>query len=143
MTMATPGSPPGPAGPPAAPPPPPGPPDDTVRSLLSVARSVALLFALLAGLLFLVFLAFAVLDLVLGRGAGDIVWAVYSLASAVVNYVLWREIPRLEQLAATHQYRALREQTVIWAVLGIIFFVLVGVLLLLVWMKVELQSTSA
>jgi len=119
-----------------------GPPDDSLRSLLSVARTLALLFALLAGLLFLVFLAFAVLDLVLGRGAGDIVWAVYSLASAAVNYVLWREIPRLEQLAATRQYAALREQTIIWAVLGIIFFVVVGLLLLVVWMKVELQSTS-
>jgi len=140
--MATPGGPPESYVPGATPPPPPAPADDSVRSLLSVARSLALLFAVLAGLLFLVFLAFAVLDLVLGRGAGDIVWAVYSLASAAVNYVLWREIPRLEQLAASRQYAALREQTIIWAVLGILFFVVVGVLLLVVWMKVELQSTS-
>ncbi|HYA11204.1 MAG TPA: hypothetical protein VEH10_06010 [Thermoplasmata archaeon] len=108
-----------------------------MRALLSLSRSLAFLFALVAGLLFLVFLAFAVLDLVLGRGAGDIVPAVYCLASAAVNYVLWREIPRLEQVAAARQYAALREQMVVWAVLGIIFFVVVGVLLLVAWVKVE------
>jgi len=130
---------PGPSAAPLSPSPaPPGAPaDETVRALLSLSRSLAFLFALVAGLLFLVFLAFAVLDLVLGRGAGDIVPAVYCLASAAVNYVLWREIPRLEQLAAARQYAALREQMVVWAVLGIIFFVVVGVLLLVAWVKVE------
>jgi hypothetical protein len=142
--VAAPAAPPPPAAP-AAPVPPPGallggqpPADESIRTLLSASRTLALLFALLAGVLFLVFLAFAFLDLFLGRGAGDIIWAVYSLASAAVNYLLWREIPRLEQLAAARQYAALRDQTVVWAVLGVVFFVLVGVLLLVVWMRTEL-----
>jgi len=128
-----------PPSPPPSPPPTGAPPDDgSLRPLLSIARSLALLFALLAGLLFLVFLAFAFLDLVLGRGPGDLVSAVYCLASAAVNYVLWREIPALERLAEARQYAALRERTIVWAVLGLIFFVVVGVLLLVVWLKAEL-----
>jgi len=133
--MATPPTPSAPASPPTAGAPP---GDASLRPLLSIARSLALLLALLAGLLFLVFLAFAFLDLVLGRGPGDVVSAVYCLASAAVNYVLWREIPALERLAEARQYSELRERTIVWAVLGLIFFVIVGVLLLVVWLKAEL-----
>jgi hypothetical protein len=124
--------------------PPPGgpPPDESIRALLSISRSLALVFAILAGLLFLLFLAFTVLDVVFGRGAGDLVTAVYCLASAAVNFVLWREIPRLELLAAARQYAALREHLLIWAVLGVIFFVVVGVLLLIAWVRAELLATS-
>jgi hypothetical protein len=114
------------------------PPDESVRTLLSASRTLALLLALVAGLLFLILLAFTVLDVVFGRGAGDIVGAVYCLASAAVNYVLWREIPRLEQLAAGGQYPALRDSLLIWGILGLVFFVVVGVLLLVAWIRVEL-----
>jgi hypothetical protein len=127
---------------PNAPDPAPGPgQDESVRVLLSVSRSLALVFAILAGILFLVFLAFTLLDVVLGRGAGDLISAVYCLASAAVNFVIWRELPRLEQLAASRQYGQLRDQLLIWAVLGIIFFVVVGVLLLIAWVKVEVLAT--
>jgi hypothetical protein len=115
--------------------------DESVGALLSASRSLALVLALLAGLLFLIFLAFTVLDVVFGRGAGDLITAVYCLVSAAVNLVIWREMPRLEQLAAARQYAALRDHLLIWAVLGIIFFVVVGVLLLLAWIKVELLAT--
>lgn len=128
--------------PPAAPASGPGAPDESLRALLSISRTLALLFAVLAGLLFLVFLAFAFLDLVLGRGPGDVVSAVYCLASAAVNYVLWREIPALERLAEARQYAALRDRTIVWAVLGLVFFVLVGVLLLVVWLKSELLAST-
>ncbi len=123
---------------PAAPP-----ADESVRSLLAVSRTLAILFALLAGLLFLVFLAFAVLDLVLGRGAGNIVLAVYCLASAAVNYVLWKEIPALQRLAEARNWVALRNQTLVWGIVGILFFVLVGLLLLVVWTRAELLSSAA
>jgi len=115
--------------------------DESLAPLLSAARSLALVLAILAGLLFLIFLAFTVLDVVFGRGAGDLITAVYCLASAAVNFVIWREMPRLEQLAAAREYRALRDHLLIWAVLGVIFFVVVGVLLLIAWVKVEMLAT--
>jgi hypothetical protein len=116
------------------------PPDESIRVLLSVARSLGLVLALLAGLLFLLLLAFTVLDVVFGRGAGDLLAAVYCLASAAVNFVIWREMPRLEQLAAARRYAELREHLLIWAILGIVFFVVVGVLLLVAWVKAELLT---
>jgi hypothetical protein len=119
----------------------PVPPDESVRILLSVSRSLALVFAILAGLLFLLFLGFTVLDVVFGRGPGDLVSAAYCLASSVVNFVLWRELPPLEQLAATRQYGVLREHLLVWAILGTVFFVVVGVLLLLAWVKAELLTS--
>lgn len=131
---------------PSPPPPPPtgaagttdAPPDESIRVLLSIGRSLALLFALLAALLFLVLTAFTLLDVVLGRGAGDLFLAVYSLVSAAVNFALWRELPRLEQLASARQYSALRDRLPVWAVLGLVFYVVVGALLLAAWLKTEL-----
>ena len=119
------------------------PPDESVRVVLAVSRTLALVFAIVAGLLFLVFLAFAIFDLILGRGAGNVVLAVYCLASAAVSFVLWREIPGLERLATARQYAALRDQILVWAILGIVFFVVVGVLLLVVWIKAEMLAHPA
>jgi membrane protease YdiL (CAAX protease family) len=129
-------------GVPASSPPPPARGDESVRSLLAVSRTIAILFAALAGLLFLVFLAFAFLDLLLGRGAGNVLLAVYCLASAAVNYVLWREIPQLQKLVAAGRWAALRDQVLVWGILGILFFVVVGLLLLVVWTRAELLAGS-
>jgi len=129
---------------PDRPPPAPGggaAPDESIRVLLSVSRSLAIVFAILAGLLFLLLLALTVLDAVLGRGAGDLIAAVYCLASAAVLFVVWREMPRLEQVAAARQYRELRDHLIVWSILGIVFFVVVGVLLLAAWLKAELLTS--
>jgi len=125
---------------PAASPPPN--PDESIRVLLSVGRSLALIFAILAGLLFLVLLALTILDAVLGRGIGDLVAAIYCLASAAVDFVIWRELPRLERMAAERQYTELRDHLLVWAILGIVFFVVVGVLLIAAWLKAELLTSS-
>jgi hypothetical protein len=137
-----------PVSPPAPPastaPPAPGPsPDDSIRSLLGLARTFALLFAGLAGLLFLIFLALAFVETVLGRGPGDVVAVAYCAVSAAVNFLIWREIPTLQRAAAAGQYGPLREQLLVWAILGIVFFVVAGVILLLVWVKVDLRASSS
>lgn len=106
-----------------------------------MSRSLAFILALLAGLLFLLFLAFTLLDVVLGRGPGDLVAAVYCLASAAVDFVLWRELPGLERMAAARRYAELRQHLLVWAILGLLFFVVVGVLLLVAWLKAELLAS--
>lgn len=117
--------------------------DESIRSLLSLARSLALLFAGLAALLFLVFLALSFIEAILGRGPGDLVAVAYCLVSAAVNFFLWREVPNLQRFAAEGRYRALREPLLIRAILGLVFFVVVGVVLLLAWAKVDLRAGSA
>jgi len=119
----------------------PPPSDDSIRSLLSIARSLALLFAGLAALLFLVFLVLTFVEAILGRGAGDIVTVAYCAASAAVNFLIWRQLPGLQQAVAEGRYGAVREPLLVWAILGILFFVLVGVVLLIAWVKVEARVT--
>lgn len=122
-----------------APPPPPTPdlPKDSVASLLSLARSLALVVALVSGLLFLILLALSILSLFVHLQFGGIAGAIYCLVSAVVNYAAWREIPGLEQMAARQQYTALKDHLLVWVILGVLFFVIVGVVLLVAWLRVE------
>ena len=127
--------------PPTAPAAAPPPPDDSVRSLLAIARPLALLFAGLAALLFLVFLVLTFVEAVLGRGAGDVVAVAYCAASAAVNFLIWRQIPGLQQAVAEGRLGAVREPLLVWAILGILFFVFVGVVLLIAWVKVEARLT--
>lgn len=133
---ATPSTPPAPPGPPPTPSVDPS-PSGTLASLLSLGRSLALLMALLAGVLFLVFLVLSILNIVFHQTAGDIVTAVYCLASAVVNYIAWQEIPRLERFAAARQYGALRDHMLVWVILGVLFFVVVGIVLAIAWIKAD------
>jgi hypothetical protein len=129
-------------GPAATPAPSGRPQDESVRVLLSVSRSLALLFALLAGVLFLLLLGLGVLTIVLGGGLGEIVAAVYCLASAAINFAIWKQLPGLEALAAQKRYAALREPLLIWGILGVLFFVVVGILLLVAWVKAELLVSA-
>lgn len=129
---------------PPSPPPPPAPPSSapsgavsSVASLLGLARGLALLIALLAGVLFLVFLGLSFLSVVLGHGAPGLLSAVYCLVSAVVNFVLWREIPRFEKMNADREFDALRDHLLVWIILGVLFFVVVGVLLAIAWVRLE------
>ncbi len=130
-----------PASPTAPPYPPPSsavpPAEATVRRYLDLARSLALLIALIAGVLFLVLLALTILAVVFGGSAGGFVSAAYCLVAAAVNYLLWREIPALETLAGQRQYAALRDRMLLWVVLGFVFFVVEGIVLAVVWLKVE------
>ncbi len=112
--------------------------------MLSLARSLALLMAALAGVLFLVFLILSILNLVFHQTAGGVFTAVYCLASAVVNYLAWQEIPKLEKLASDRQYGVVRDQMIVWVVLGLVFFVVVGIVLAIAWIRIEgLSQPSA
>jgi hypothetical protein len=119
------------------PPPAMGPGEATIRRTLDLGRSLALLIALIAGVFFLILLALSIFQVVFGGGAGGFVSAAYCLLSAVVNYLLWREFPTFETFAAQRQYIALRDRLLLWVVLGFVFFVVEGIVLAVVWVKVE------
>ena len=119
------------------PPPAIGPAEATIRRTLDLGRSLALLIALIAGVFFLLLLALSIFQVIFGAGAGGFVSAVYCLLAAVVNYLLWREFPTFETFAAQRQYVALRDRLLLWMVLGFVFFVVEGIVLIVVWIKVE------
>jgi hypothetical protein len=129
-----------PAAPPAPAPPPPVPPSPdelTVRSTLDLGRTLALLVALVAGLLFLLLLVLSVVGAIFGTGFTAFVGAGYCFVSAVVNYLLWREIPSTSALVAQHQFGVARDRLIVWMVLGFLFFVIEGVVLLIAWIKLD------
>jgi hypothetical protein len=119
----------------------PPPPDETpLRSLLSLARSLALLVALIAGLFFLILLALGILRIALGGSPASLIAAVYCLVASAVNYLAWRELPSLEVLASQRKYGLLKERLLVWVVLGLVFFVVVGVVLALAWVRIDLSA---
>jgi hypothetical protein len=119
------------------PPPAMGPGEATIRRTLDLGRSLALFLALIAGVFFLILLALSIFDAVFGRPDGGFVGSAYCLISAIVNYLLWREFPTFETFASQRQYAALRDRLLLWIVLGFLFFVVEGIILLVVWIKVE------
>jgi len=123
-----------PAAPPSA-----GPSADeqTVRSTLDIARKLALLIALAAGILFLVLLVFAVVRAILGAWFGGFFGVAYCLVSFFVNYLLWKELPAVGSLVDQHQYRVARDRLLVWVILGLLFFVADGVVLLIAWLKLD------
>jgi len=128
-------------GPPPSPVPAPPPTDDSpLRSLLSLARTLALLVALIAGLFFLILLALGILRIALGGPPASLIAAAYCLISAAVNYLAWREIPALEVLASQRKFGLLKERLLVWVVLGLVFFVVVGVVLALAWVRIDLRA---
>ncbi len=129
-----------PPSPSSAPPPPAVPPSDDgpVRSLLSLARTLAFLVTLIAALFFLVLLALGVLAVLLGATPAVLVGAAYCLLSAGVNFLAWREIPRLDRLASQGDLGRLRERLLVWIVLGLVFFGVVGVVLAIAWVRIDL-----
>lgn len=142
--MATPvPPPPAPPAPPApapeavVPPPLPSPDEQTVLSTLDLARTLGLVFALLAGLLFLLLLVLGIVRAVFGGGFGGFVGAGYCLVSAVVNFLIAREMPALRPLVGGRQYAVARDRLLVWTILGFLFFVVEGIVLLVAWLKLD------
>jgi hypothetical protein len=122
---------------PAPPPPAATPADESVHRLLVLARSLAFLVAFVAGILFLVFLVLGIIEALLGAVPTALGLMLYAVASAVVNFLLWRELPRFESLATQRQYGLLRDPLLLWAALGLVFFLVDGIVLLVAWAKVD------
>ncbi|HLN51606.1 MAG TPA: hypothetical protein VK455_06085 [Thermoplasmata archaeon] len=129
-----------PAAPPPTPPAPPPLDDEPLRSLLGLARTLAFLVALVAGLFFLILLALGIFRIAVGGSPASLVAAAYCLIAAAVNYLTWRELPALELLASQRKYGLLKERLIVWTVLGLIFFVVVGVVLALAWVRIDLKA---
>lgn len=110
-----------------------------VRSLLSVSRILALVIAVLAIVaLALNALAAAAYSAAFGYYApGYFVGFGYYAIMFVVNLIAFFQLgPMLTQFEQG-QYAGLRERMIIWAILTLIFGVLVGILLLIAYFKLE------
>ncbi len=116
--------------------------DETLRSTLRLARSLGFVIAFLAGLLFLLLLVVWFVGLLLGFYAAGLAGAVYCFLSAVVNYFLWEELPSLQRLVEERQYAVVQDRLVLWMVLGLLFFVVEGVVLVFAYLEAESLARS-
>jgi hypothetical protein len=114
--------------------------EQTVRSTLELGGTLGLLLALVAGLLFLVLLALSIVRTLQGVEFGGFVGAAYCLVSAVVNYLIYRELPAIGSLVTQRQYSAARDRLLVWVVLGFLFFLVDGIVLLIGWLKLDTMA---
>ncbi len=105
--------------------------------MLRLATTVGILLAVIAGVLFLLLVVVGLVGVVLRVGFGDWIGAAYCLVSAAVNYLLWREVPGIERLVEQRAFGAARDRLLLWIVLGFLFFVVEGIVLLVAWLQVD------
>jgi hypothetical protein len=116
--------------------------EESLGSALRLARSLGFLVAALAGLLFVLLLVLWVLGVVFRVYEVGPVGVAYCFLSAGVNYLIGKEAGRFETLAARREYAGLRERLPLWAVLGLVFFVVEGLLLLFAYVKADELSSG-
>jgi hypothetical protein len=104
----------------------------TIRSLMHIARILALIFGIIfviAGLLTFVaavlFIGFAIL-------------AIFLVLWGVIDFMIYLRLREIEGMVNQRQYEAAKSRTLIWMILGfIIGGIIVGILLLVAYLKFD------
>jgi hypothetical protein len=106
----------------------------SVRSMLHIARIIALIFGIL---LFLGGLAYAALLAV----AGLLILAfvpVLLIIWGVVDFIIYMQCREIESMVNSRQYEAAKSKTLVWMIIGfIIGGILVGIFLLIAYLKFD------
>lgn len=108
-----------------------------LRNFLKVTNTLSLVWVLVSGVLALIFLVYLVIDLFHFGFGGDIIAFLYWGISALVSLFIHVESRGWISLAEAGQYQALRDRMLLWAILGLIFGVLLGLLLILIYLRLE------
>lgn len=104
----------------------------SLKSLLNITRIIALLFmilSLLAGL-------GGILVAVIFLGPFGF-WAGYLLIGFIISLLLYIQVGAIRDMVNAGQLVAAKEKTLIWMILGIIFSIIVGILLIIVYVKYD------
>ncbi len=96
----------------------------SLRSMLHVARIIALIFAI-------IFIIIGIVTLIFLIGVLFIVWG-------LLDFWIYRECKQIEALVNQRQYEQAKSKTLIWMILGfIIGGILVGIFLLIAYLKFD------
>ncbi len=111
----------------------------SLKSILNLAKILALIVMILAVLGALLDVAAAVsFNSVWGfYPSGDFVGAGYLLISAVVLFLIWQRIPAIEAMVNNRQYSQAKNDLLIWMILGFVFTFIVGLVLLIGYIKFD------
>jgi uncharacterized membrane protein YidH (DUF202 family) len=118
----------------------------SIKSMLHIAKLIAIIFGilfLLGGIAYVAFLAFASTvcsgyDAYCGGAViGALIGAVWIVIGGVVAIIVYMQMNSIEAKVNDHQYEAAKSQTLIWVVLGFIFGIILGIILLVAWLKFD------
>lgn len=106
----------------------------SIKTLVRISRILALIIGIL---LFLGFLGFAGIAAASGFPIVAVVF-IWLLIFAVIDLVVWMKLGEVLRLVDQGQYAEAKRKTVVWMILSFIFtFILVGILLLIAYLKFD------
>src|SRR5579871_293339 len=111
----------------------------SLKSLLNLAKILALILMILALLSALWDIASAVaFQSVWGfYPSGNFVGVGYLFISAVVMFLIWQRIPAIETMVNNRQYSLAKNDLLIWMILGFVFLFLIGLILVIAYVKFD------
>jgi len=104
----------------------------TVRSMLKIARIVALIFGIFALLGGIGAFVAAIFDpFLIGFGALLVLWF-------VIDLIIYMQLKGIQALADQHQYEAAKSKSLIWMIIGFILGgIIIGILILVAYLKFD------
>jgi hypothetical protein len=125
----------------------PEPPEaQTIKSMLHIARILAIIFGILlflGGIVYIAFLAYAATACATYAGycgaafGGFIATAIYLLIAGIFLVLVYTQMKSIEAKVNARQYEAAKSQTLIWMILGFIFGIILGIILLVAYIKFD------
>ncbi|MGI0129819.1 MAG: hypothetical protein ACREEC_06675, partial [Thermoplasmata archaeon] len=121
----------------------------SIKSMLHLARLLALVFGiliLLGGVIYVAWVAYlsTICSTFIGfdpycGGAvlAALIPAIYLVISGLFIILVWMQMKSIEAKVNAHQYGAAKAQTLIWMILGFIFGIILGVILLIAYIKFD------
>jgi len=126
----------------------------TIKSMLHVARILAIIFGiliLLGGLAYIAYIAYlaSVCSTYIGFDpycggavAGALVYAIWFVLAGVVAILVYLQMQSIENKVNAGQYEAAKSQTLVWMIIGLIFGILLGIILLIAYIKFDPLITA-
>lgn len=111
----------------------------SLKSILNLAKILALIVMVLAvlGALSSIYTGLTCNGIFGCSPGGSFGWAGYLLVSAVVMFLVWQRVPSIEALVNNRQYAQAKNDVLLWMILGFIFGFIIGLILLLGYIKFD------
>ncbi|MFZ1023844.1 MAG: hypothetical protein WAN87_06895 [Thermoplasmata archaeon] len=121
----------------------------SIKSMLHIARILAIIFGillLLGGVVYAAYIAYlsTVCSTYIGYDAycgsavaAALIGAIYLVIAGVFLVIVYMQMKSIEAKVNAHQYEQAKAQTLIWMILGFIFGIILGIILLLAYIKFD------
>jgi len=104
----------------------------SIKSMLHIARILALIFGIILLLVGIVSLAAAFIFV------GFVIFSALFIIWGIVDFVIYTQLKQIEAMVNQHQYEAAKSKTLVWMIIGfIIGGIIVGILILVAWLKFD------